>query len=66
MTGILSADDLDDLLKPVGSDVKLVDDSATEAWTGVVDAFRRNDLTKAKELGAAFLKGNVSGFHSGI
>lgn len=58
MTGILSADDLDDLLKPAGSDVKLVDDSATEAWTGVVDAFRRNDLARAKELGEAFLKGN--------
>ena len=58
MTGILAADDLDDLLKPSGSDIKLVDDSATEAWTGVVEAFRRNDLAKAKELGAAFLAGS--------
>jgi hypothetical protein len=57
-TSSLLADDLDDLLKPSGSDVKLVDDSATEAWTGVVDAFRRNDLPKAKELGAAFLAAN--------
>jgi hypothetical protein len=55
MTGVLSADDLDDLLTPTGTETKLVDDSSTEAWTGVVDAFRRNDLAKAKELGAAFL-----------
>lgn len=54
-TGGLSADDIDDLLAPKKDEVKLVDDSATEAWNGVVDAFRRNDLTKAKELGAAFL-----------
>ena len=55
MIGDLSADDLDDLLAPSGTEVKLVDDNATEAWTGVVDAFRRNDLAKAKELGTAFL-----------
>lgn len=54
----LSADDLDDLLAPTNSDVKLVDDSAVEAWNGVVDAFRRNDLVKAKELGDAFLAGS--------
>ncbi len=58
LPGTLSADDLDDLLKPANSDAKLVDDSATEAWDGVVDAFRRNDLAKASELGAAFLNGN--------
>ncbi len=58
MTGALSADDLDDLLAPADAGVKLVDDSSTEAWTGVVDAFRRNDLAKAKMLGAAFLEGN--------
>lgn len=54
----LSADDLDDLLAPTNSDVKLVDESAVEAWNGVVDAFRRNDLVKAKELGDAFLAGS--------
>jgi hypothetical protein len=58
MTGVLFADDLDDLLTPADVGVKLVDDSATEAWTGVVDAFRRNDLAKAKVLGAAFLAGD--------
>jgi hypothetical protein len=55
MTGVLSADDLDDLLTPSGTGTKLVDDSSTEAWTGVVDAFRRNDFGKAKELATAFL-----------
>ena len=58
MTGVLFADDLDDLLTPADVGVKLVDDSATEAWTGVVDAFRRNDLAKAKVLGTAFLAGD--------
>lgn len=42
-------------VKSVDSGTKLVDDSATEAWNGVVDAFRRSDLTKANELRAAFL-----------
>ncbi len=45
-------------LAPSGSDVKLVDDSSTEAWNGVVEAFRRNDLPKARELGTAFLAAN--------
>ena len=58
LTGSLSADDLDDLLSPKKDEVKLVDDRATEAWNRVVDAFRRNDLAKASELGAAFLNGN--------
>lgn len=58
LTGSLSADELDDLLTPANAGAKLVDDSATEAWNGVVDAFRRNDLAKAKELGAAFLAAN--------
>ncbi len=55
MTGVMYADDLDDLLAPTKSGAGLVDDSAIEAWNGVVDAFRRNDLVKARELGAAFL-----------
>lgn len=55
LTGPLSADELDELLAPADAGAKLVDDSATEAWNGVVDAFRRNDLARAKELGAAFL-----------
>jgi hypothetical protein len=59
MTGGLFADDLEDLLKPAGSDLSLVDNSAIEVWTGVVDAFRRNDLVKAKELGAAFLEADL-------
>ena len=58
MIGDLSADELDNLLAPSGSDVKLVDDSSTEAWNGVVEAFRRNDLPKANELGIAFLAAN--------
>ena len=58
MLGDLSADELDELLAPSGADVKLVDDSAIKAWTDVVDAFRRNDLSKAKKLGAVFLEGD--------
>ena len=58
IVGDLTAEDLDDLLAPSGAGAKLVDDSATVAWNGVVDAFRRNDLAKAKELGAAFLEAN--------
>ncbi len=58
MVGNLSADELDNLLALSNSDVKLVDDSATEAWAGVVEAFRRNDLPKARELGTAFLAAN--------
>ena len=53
-----SAEGLDDLLKPTAPTAALVDDSATESWNGVVDAFRRNDLVKARELGAAFLDAN--------
>jgi hypothetical protein len=54
-TNTLIADDIDDLLTPKKDEVKLVDDSATEEWNGVVDAFRKNDLEKAKDLGTAFL-----------
>jgi DNA repair exonuclease SbcCD ATPase subunit len=53
--GILPAEDLDDLLNPAGSAVKSENNNALEAWTGVVEAFRKNDLDKAKELGTAFL-----------
>jgi hypothetical protein len=42
-------------VKSLDFGTKLVDDSATEASDGVVDAFRRSDLTKANELRAAFL-----------
>lgn len=56
LTAGLSADDLDDLLAPASNGVKLVDDSATIAWEKVVDAFCRNDLKTATELGNAFLK----------
>jgi len=55
LTPVLAASDIDDLLAPSKDGVKLVDQGATEAWNGVVDAFRRNDLAKAKELGAAFM-----------
>lgn len=57
MAPVVCAEELDDLLAPKEAGEKYVDDSATEAWNGVVDAFRRNDLAKAKELGAAFLAG---------
>ena len=46
------------MLAPDKHKPALVDASATEAWNGVVDAFRRNDLAKAKELGNAFLQGD--------
>lgn len=52
----ISADDLDALLDPGGTTGGLVDDGATKAWGEVVDAFRKNDLEKARELGDAFLK----------
>jgi hypothetical protein len=52
----VSADELDALLNPGGATEGLIDDSATKAWGEVVDAFRRNDLEKARELGAAFLE----------
>ena len=58
IVGNLSADELDDLLTPSDTHAKLVDDTATESWNAVVDAFRRNDLVKAKELGAAFMNSN--------
>jgi len=59
MAGIpLPAEDLNDLLKPSGTTAQLVDGSATESWNGVVDAFRRNDLVKARNLGEAFLDAN--------
>ncbi len=52
----LQASELDSLLNPAGIPVALVDDSASKAWDEVVDAFRRNDFEKAKELGRAFLE----------
>lgn len=54
----LQADDLDSLLTPAGGETKLVDDAATEAWNGVVDAFRRNDLDSARSMGREFLEAN--------
>jgi hypothetical protein len=55
LTSRISADSLDDLLAPAVNSEKLLDESATEGWAEVVEAFRRNDLAKAKDLGAAFL-----------
>lgn len=55
LAGGLTADELDELLAPDKDEAKLVEEGATEAWNHVVDAFRRNDLAKAKELGTAFL-----------
>lgn len=56
MTLPASADELDALLNPGGESGDLVDDSATKAWDEVVNAFRRNDLEKARQLGSAFLE----------
>lgn len=56
LAGSVSAGELEDLLSPDKNASKQVDASATEAWNGVVDAFRRNDLAKATELGNAFLQ----------
>lgn len=53
---ICTASDLDTLLNPGGTTAGLVDDGATKAWDEVVDAFRRNDLEKARVLGSAFLE----------
>lgn len=56
--GSALADELDNLLNPAEDTATLVDQSATKAWNEVVAAFRKNDLTKASELGQAFLDGD--------
>jgi hypothetical protein len=58
LAGSVTAGELEDLLSPDKDTAKLVDESATDAWNEVVDAFRRNDLEKARELGNAFLQGD--------
>jgi hypothetical protein len=50
--------ELDELLNPKETTEQLVDESANKAWLDVVDAFRRNDIVKANELGTKFLKSN--------
>ena len=50
--------ELDDLLNPKQTTEPLVDEIANKAWGDVVDAFRRNDLVKANELGSSFLNSN--------
>lgn len=54
------ADPLDDLLRPATQASALKDGRAAEAWRGVVDAFRKNDMARAVELGRAFLAGDFS------
>lgn len=54
------ADALDELLQPAkGSGAwNLEDQKTTIAWKGVVNAFRKNDLKTASELGNQFLAGS--------
>lgn len=52
------ADSLDDLLRPQVKASSLNDDRAAEAWRAVVDAFRKNDMAEAVQLGNAFLSGD--------
>lgn len=60
LNGAALADELDDLLKPSTDATSLVDGSATDSWNVIVDAFRKNELQKASELGQAFLERNFS------
>lgn len=60
MHGTVLADELDDLLAPSTDAAGLVDGSATDSWNVIVDAFRKNELKKASELGRAFLESNFS------
>lgn len=54
------ADPLDELLRPEAPASALRDGRAAEAWRGVVDAFRKNDMARAVERGKAFLAGDFS------
>jgi hypothetical protein len=56
----LSAESLEDLLKPKGSDVTLSSEDADGAWKRVVDAFRANDMNKASQEGTRFLSANFN------
>lgn len=52
------ADSLKELLMPKADAVKLSDSEADAAWARVAEAFHRNDMEKAVELGRAFLAGD--------
>lgn len=52
------ADELDLLLNPTRDARSLTDEEAKNAWNNVVDAFRRNDMAQAVDLGKKFLDGN--------
>jgi hypothetical protein len=52
------ASSLEELLGPSSKKVELSSVKANEAWRGVVEAFQKNDMAKATELGKAFLTGD--------
>jgi hypothetical protein len=52
------ASSLEELLGPGSKTVQLSSDKADEAWRAVVEAFQKNDMAKATELGKAFLAGD--------
>ena len=51
---------LEELLAPKGSAAILSSGNADELWKKVVEAFRTNDMAKAKEEGARFLASNFN------
>ncbi|HCN28738.1 MAG TPA: hypothetical protein DIT64_08205 [Verrucomicrobiales bacterium] len=53
------ADALEDLLMPRVEASKLSDERANAAWRMVVEAFHRNDMEKAVELGKAFMSSDL-------
>ncbi|GAA5127116.1 hypothetical protein JIN84_09100 [Luteolibacter yonseiensis] len=60
MSGVASADALDDLLAPSTDAASLVDPKATASWNTIVDALLKNELARVGELGNVFLDSDIT------
>lgn len=58
LSGVSLGESLDDLLDTSKSGLNVADEGVDAEWKAIVEAFRQNDLAKARDLSDAFLRAN--------